>query len=110
QLKIRHNPFAKAFQDARERPNEMNNNLTGSGGPQSKMLLSVQTSCSSPSSISSSNCASANSCVGTLIPSSMAMSYNMQSGVGAPSLPQSHGGGGGGSSVYCDRLETLRSH
>ncbi|CAG2117102.1 unnamed protein product, partial [Medioppia subpectinata] len=33
QLKIRHNPFAKAFQDARERPiNEINNNQMGGPG------------------------------------------------------------------------------
>ncbi|XP_054163720.1 T-box transcription factor T-A-like [Oppia nitens] len=99
QLKIRHNPFAKAFQDARERPiNEINNNQMGEGGPPPNKVMmseSIHHSSTSPPSGPNSWCNSSSN--GT---------YNQQSLSSNISGMASSGGSG----IHCERLTTLRTH
>ncbi len=100
QLKIRHNPFAKAFQDARDRPNEINNNSMGTEY-QSRLTSSKVSIGDSPHSGSSPGapnnwCNNAN----------MAYSQpNLSSTMSSTCMASS-----GGSSLHCERLSTLRSH
>jgi len=95
QLKIRYNPFAKAFQDARDRPNEINNNQLGSGPPNKVIIGDSMHSGSPPTP--TNWCSSGNLSLGN--------SYNQQN------LSGNNGSiGSGGSSLHCERLATLRSH
>ncbi len=97
QLKIRYNPFAKAFQDARDRPNEINNNQLGNSAP-NKVIIGDSVHSASPPT-PTNWCSPANISVGN--------NYNQQnmSGNGGNCI-----GNSGGSSLHCERLSTLRSH
>ena len=96
QLKIRHNPFAKAFQDARDRPNEINNNKLEAEF-QSRPPARVPVG-DSPHSNSSS-----------LTPNNWYNSGNASYHSNLSSNMNAYMSSGGGSSVHCERM-ALRSH
>jgi hypothetical protein len=98
QLKIRYNPFAKAFQDARDRPHEINNNQLGNSAP-NKVIIGDSVHSASPPT-PTNWCSPANISVGN--------NYNQQNMSG--NSGNNCIGNSGGSSLHCERLATLRSH